>query len=137
MVSGDGSDVFWSLVTCFWDLVLGNMSSGVLFHVVCFFDIPVPSAWCLVFVCPIQCFRMSVNMFSSSTAHELIRQRRLCQRPSHSSGPSRNVARPKADTTCQSVSPRVCVAHAPPMRCMCAVTASDSRMSDGVRLRNV
>ncbi len=31
----------------------------------------------------------------------------------------------------QSVSPRVCVACAPPMRCMCAVTASGSRMLDG------
>ena len=43
MVSGDGSHVFWSLVTCFWDLVLGNMSSGVSFHVV----------WCLIFLCQV------------------------------------------------------------------------------------
>jgi len=40
-------------------------------------------------------------------------------------------------TVSQSVSPRVCVVCAPPMRCMCAVTASDSRMSDGVRLQNL
>jgi len=36
----------------------------------------------------------------------------------------------RADT----VRARVCVVCAPPMRCMCAVTASDSRMCDGLRL---
>ena len=35
------------------------------------------------------------------------------------------------------VSPRVRVVCAPPMRCMCAVTASDSRMSDGLRLQDI
>jgi len=39
--------------------------------------------------------------------------------------------------TASTVRSRVCVVCAPPMRCMCAVTASDSRMSDGVRLQNV
>jgi len=34
----------------------------------------------------------------------------------------------------QSQGPVVC---APPMRCMCAVTASDSRMSDGLRLQDI
>jgi hypothetical protein len=32
---------------------------------------------------------------------------------------------------------KLCIACAPPMRCMCAVTASKSRMSDGVCLQNV
>jgi hypothetical protein len=43
MVSGDGSHVFWCWVTCFWGLVLGNMSSGVSFHVI----------WCLILVCQV------------------------------------------------------------------------------------
>jgi hypothetical protein len=32
---------------------------------------------------------------------------------------------------------KLCIACAPPMRCMCAVTASKSRMSDDVCLQNV
>ena len=35
MASGDGSYVFWCLVTCFWGLVLGNMYFDDSFHVIC------------------------------------------------------------------------------------------------------
>ena len=116
MVSGDGSHVFWSLVTCFWDLVLGNMSSGVSFHVV----------WCLIFLCQVLCALCSFaqrltrrttsegacashgvrRMFAAYALHVRRHSLRLqnvwrCPVPNFlmTICMSRNVVRPKANTT--------------------------------------
>ena len=92
-----------------------------------------PNVWCIVFACPMKYFRWPYRGDGYGRAS---RDNETCpaQTPKWKTVLSKAQAESHTAST-HTVRSRVCVVCAPPMRCMCAVTASDSRMSDGLRLQ--